>query len=173
MYISFSNKIYLYLAWSGGGGEPPRTTASTHYKVLHPAPALPYNQGVPMFVLHHLNPPISGKRYPPISGKDRPTLGWLPLAFTKNHPPPPFPMLSRVIFQRLCPPYPLSREKWEHACGPLMHSSGGGGGTGVLHLSAFCLTKDVIKWLLLSRYIAPSRGSAKRHFTRVGNIYCI
>ena len=55
-----------------------------------------------------------------------PYLGyWLPLAITKNTP---FSWFSREIFPRLRPKNtPLSRGKWERACSPLLHLSGGPG----------------------------------------------
>ena len=42
----------------------------------------------------------------------------------------PFSGFSREIFPRLRPQIPPFSRIWEYACGPLMHSSGGGGGVG-------------------------------------------
>ena len=56
-----------------------------------------------------------------------PYLGyWSPLTITKKHP------LSRVFLGKLseyyAPKYSPFPRKYEDACGPLMHSTGGGGG---------------------------------------------
>ena len=74
-------------------------------------------------VPHHLDPPTAEKNIPPISG-----IGYH-WQFLKT---PPF---SGFLGKSTPPHYPLSRKKWESACGPLMHSSGvgksslwGGGG---------------------------------------------
>ena len=93
---------------------------------VSPQAPRPQNQGVYLCSFHITSPepPISGKGYP----RNRippPYLGYLlRLASTKNTP---FSWFSREIFLRTsAPKYPLSRENGNvHACGPLMHSSGG------------------------------------------------
>ena len=52
-----------------------------------PPPPLPYNQGVPMLIPHHMNPPISGKEHTPYLRY------WLLLVITKKNTP--FSGLSR------------------------------------------------------------------------------
>ena len=83
-----------------------------------------------------------------------------------NYKNTPCSGLSREIFPRLYyirPKYPPFPRKWEYACGPLMHSSGGGGGS---NLSV----KPPCKTILRSGTWLP-RSSYGVYVTRTGYIY--
>ena len=74
-----------------------------------------------MLISHHLHPPISGE----MISKDIPLClrYWLPLAITKKYPL--FLVFSGILPETTAPKYPPFPRKWERACGPVMHSSGG------------------------------------------------
>ena len=80
-----------------------------------------------MLVPHYRNPPILGKgcTLPPSR-----LVYWLSLAITKTTPFPGFLGISSRDYGLKYPPFP---RKWEYARGPIMHSSGvgGGGGAGI------------------------------------------
>ena len=102
-------------------------------------------------------PPISGKGYPriypPISGI---------LVTVGNYKNTPFSWFSREIFPRLkkkvqkYPPFP---RKWERACGPLMHSSGG---PGYRAWAAGFMVRNHIDGLLWTHVLNLVRGLYER-----------
>ena len=77
-----------------------------------------------MLIPHHLNPPISGKGYPRIYSLSR-VHGY---RWQLQKKTPPFPgFLGKSSRDYGKSKIPLFLSKWELACGPRMHSSGGPG----------------------------------------------
>ena len=85
-----------------------------------PPPIEPGSTYAELLVPDHLNPLSREKDIPPYLGV-LVTIGNYIFLNT------PFSGLSREIFRDSGPQIPPFPRKWECVCGPLMHSSGGGG----------------------------------------------
>ena len=97
--------------------------------------------GTYILIPYHLKPP------PPHLGKGyNPYLGYWLYTIGNYRKPHLFRAFSGILPETTAKKYPLSRQKWEYPCGPLMHLRGGG----CLFPSVIYCSSLVAKWCLSS-----------------------